>query len=236
MNDELLETARERVRQYIQAYDELQLWDDAPIQSATNRVLYGARAGEPVVFKFFVRKPRKWQEERALQWLSASGVVPKLYSYPSEEILIMQRLSGRMLWQEQASLSAGALTAVYRQIGAGLARLVKYAASPADGGNWQNPYAPDDRFWSTSFNEFFDETLATCRDALVHHQIDHPTLHESVRHLQAVRSEVLARPVFMHVDDIHGANLLVDGDKFQGFIDFEMSRLGNELYLLGATL
>jgi hypothetical protein len=137
--DPLLETALERVRQLITAHDELQLWDDTPVQSATNRVLYGARAGAPVVFKCFGRKARKWQEERALQWLAASGVV--------------------------------------RQ----------------------------DPFWSTSFDAFFDETLVTCRDALVRHRIDQPALHASVRQLQAVRSEVLARPTFMHVDDIHGA-------------------------------
>src|SRR6266567_790991 len=79
-------------------------------------------------------------------------------------------------------------------------------------------------------------TVVTCRDALGRHRIDQPTLHASVRDLQAARSVVLAQPVFMHVDDIHGANILVDRDTFQGFIDFEMSRLGNELYLLGATL
>jgi aminoglycoside phosphotransferase (APT) family kinase protein len=113
---------------------------------------------------------------------------------------------------------------------------VKYAASPADGENWRNPYAPADRFWNTSFEEYFDETLATCRQALLRHGIDQPALHKSVHDLQAVRSEALSRPTFMHVDDIHGANMLVDGGQFQGFIDFEMSRLGNDLYLLGATL
>ncbi|RIK31072.1 MAG: hypothetical protein DCC55_36760 [Chloroflexi bacterium] len=234
--DQLLQTARERVQQFISVYDELRLWDDAPIQSATNRVLYGERAGKPVVFKFFFRKTRKWQEERALQSLAASGVVPKLYPYPSEEILVMERLPGQMLWQAQKDLSAAALRNVYRQVGAGLARLMKYADRPAENADWQNPYAPTDRFWSTSFEHYFDETLATCRDALARHEIDEPALHESVRNLQAIRSEVLAQPVFMHVDDIHGANMIVDGDRFQGFLDFEMSRLGNELYLLGATL
>src|SRR5262245_25799015 len=142
--DHLLKTAQERVQHFITAYDELQLGADTPIQSATNRVLYGQRAGEPVVFKVFFRKPRKWQEERALRWLAASGVVPRLYPYPSEEILVMQRLPGRMLWQVQESLPAAALSGLYRQVGAGLARLVKYATSPADGGNWQNPFAPAD--------------------------------------------------------------------------------------------
>jgi Ser/Thr protein kinase RdoA (MazF antagonist) len=40
----------------------------------------------------------------------------------------------------------------------------------------------------------------------------------------------------MHGDDISGANTMVEGATFQGFIDFEMSRLGNELYLLGTAL
>lgn len=234
--DQLFTTARQQMQAFVSNYDELQLWDEMPFQSATNRVLYGERAGEPVVFKFFFRKTRKWQEERALQALAASGVVPKLYAYPSEEILVMERLRGEMLWQTQANLSAAALGEVYRQVGAGLARLVTYADRPAADTDWRNPYAPTDLFWSTSFEHYFDETLATCQNALVRHGIDRPALHESVRNLQAIRSEALARPVFMHVDDIHGANMMVDGETFQGFIDFEMSRLGNELYLLGATL
>lgn len=236
--DQLLNTAQTQVRQLVARYAELQLWEEIPDQGATNQVFYGACAGQPVVFKFFPRKVRKWQEERALQWLAASGVVPRLYAYPSEEILVMQRLPGQMLWQVEERLSAEARTALYQQVGAGLARLVKYAARPADG-EWQNPYAADhhlSHFWRTSFEQYFDETLATCQAALTRHQINHPALHASVRNLQAARSEALSYPVFMHVDDVHGANMLVDGDKFQGFIDLEMSRLGNQLYLLGATL
>jgi len=236
--DQLLATAHERVQQWITAYPELQLWDDVPWQGGTNQIFYGACAGAPIVFKFFPRKVRKWQEERALQWLAASGVVPRLYPYPSEEILVMQRLPGQMLWQVEGGLSTAAQTNLYRQVGAGLARLVKYAASPADN-EAQNPYAADHHlhhFWNSSFEAYFDETLATAQAALARHQINHPALHASIRNLQAVRNEALAYPVFMHVDDVHGANMLVEGDQLQGFIDFEMSRLGNELYLLGTTL
>ena len=91
-------------------------------------------------------------------------------------------------------------------------------------------------FWASSFAEYFDEILTTAQAALIRHQINEPTLHHSVQNLLAARNEVLAYPVFIHVDDVHGANMLVNGEQFQGFIDFEMSRLGNQLYLLGATL
>ncbi len=236
--DQLIATARERIGQWIIDYPELQLWDKIPRQGATNQVFYGTRAGEPIVFKFFPRKVRKWQEEHALQALAASGVVPRLYPYPSEEILVMQRLSGQMLYKAEKALTGEAWTKLYRQVGAGLARLVQYAAQPADG-KVANPYAIDHHmyaFWASSFEEYFDEILTTAQSALIRHQIHEPVLHESVRSLLAARSEVLAYPVFMHVDDVHGANMLVDGDQFQGFIDFEMSRLGNQLYLLGAAL
>ncbi len=236
--EQLLAIARERVQQLITGYPELQLYDDIPWQGGTNQIFYGARADAPIVFKFFPRKVRKWQEERALQWLAASGVVPRLYPYPSEDILVMQRLPGQMLWQVEGNLPAAAQTDLYRQVGAGLARLVQYAASPADSES-QNPYAADHHlyhFWSSGFETYFDETLATAQAALARHQINHPALHASVRNLQAVRSEALAYPIFMHLDDVHGANMLVGGGQLQGFIDFEMSRLGNELYLLGTTL
>lgn len=237
--DQLLAVAHERVDQLISDYPELQRWEELPFQSATNRALYGTCNGEPVVFKYFVRKVRKWQEERALRALAASGVVPRLYAYPSEEILVMQRLSGQMLGYAQESLSPARQADLYGQVGAGLARLVKYAARPQPGEDWQNPYASDDwliRYWNTTFEAYFTEILTTCQSALARHQLTLPALHESVRALQAAREEVLAYPVFMHADDIHGANMMADGDQFQGFIDFEMSRLGNELYLLGATL
>lgn len=236
--EQLIATARERVQHWISDYPELQLWEEIPWQGATNQIFYGTRAGAPIVFKFFPRKVRKWQEEYALQSLAASGVVPKLYPYPSEEILMMQRLPGQMLYKAEKELPAAAWTNLYQQVGAGLARLVHYAARPTDG-KVPNPYAVDHHmyaFWGSSFEEYFDEILTTAQAALIRHQINDPRLHHSVQNLLAARSAVLAYPVFIHVDDVHGANMLVDGAQFQGFIDFEMSRLGNQLYLLGATL
>ena len=237
--DKLLAEAHEQVRQLIGDYPELQLWKEQAFQSATNRVLYGARDGAPVVFKYFVRKVRKWQEERALHSLAASGVVPVLYAYPSEDILVMQRLPGEMLGYAQERLSTAARIDLYHQVGAGLARLVKYAARPQTRAEWHNPYASADwlfRYWSTSFEEYFAETLAISQSALVRHQITLPALHQSLYALEAARDAVLAYPIFMHADDIHSANMMAAGDKFHGFVDFEMSRLGNELYLLGAAL
>lgn len=236
MTEQVMQTAREQIERFILPYPVLQLWENTPMQSATNQVFYGACDGERVVFKYFKNKARKWQEKRALEWLAASGVVPQLYPFDSENILTMQCLPGQMLWQAQQSSSAATLTRLYHQVGAGLARLVKHAHKPAIGDAWQNPYAPDDAFWSTRFDEYFDTTLDTCVATLQRHQFDQPALLAAARNLQAARNEVMAWPTFMHGDDVSGANTMVEGAIFQGFIDFEMSRLGNELYLLGTAL
>ena len=128
--DQLIATARERVQHWIMDYPELQLWDEIPWQGASNQIFYGTRTGAPIVFKFFPRKVRKWQEEYALQSLAASGVVPKLYPYPSEEILVMQRLPGQMLYQAEKELPAAAWTTLYQQVGAGLGLSTMQPARP----------------------------------------------------------------------------------------------------------
>ena len=54
--------------------------------------------------------------------------------------------------------------------------------------------------------------------------------------LTGLRSAIVTRDSFLHVDDIHSNNLIVHDGRLQGFIDLEMSRFGNDLYLLGSAL
>ena len=206
------------------------------MQGATNQIFYGTYDDEPIVFKYFRNKARKWQETRALTWLANSGVVPQLYPFDSEYILVMERLPGEMIGLAQQTLPADTLKSLYHQVGTGLAKLVQYAHRPTQEDAWQNPYAPDDEFWSTPFDEYFDTNLAICAATLQRRDFGQPALLAAVQNLQAARSEVMAWPIFMHGDDVSGANTMVTGDTFQGFIDFEMSRLGNELYLMGTAL
>ena len=78
---ERIDNARKRISNIIQDHSELTLWDEAPIQSATNALLYGDCDGEPIVFKVFERAYRKFQDERMLRWLAESKIVPRLYPY-----------------------------------------------------------------------------------------------------------------------------------------------------------
>lgn len=41
---------------------------------------------------------------------------------------------------------------------------------------------------------------------------------------------------FICMDDFHYSDMIVDGPEFQGFIDLEMSRYGNEIMVLAAVL
>ena len=54
--------------------------------------------------------------------------------------------------------------------------------------------------------------------------------------LQKNRDAILAHPTFIQMDDFHTGNIIVDGDKLMGFIDLEMTRYGNEVFLLAAAL
>ena len=235
-----LQNARSRLGQLVLAHPELDLSAAAPVQSATNAVLYGTRAGEPVVFKLFERAHRKLQDERMLRWLAPSGVVPRLYPYDFDDVLVMEYLPGQMMYEVQAQLTAAAtptaLAPLYRQVGAALAKLVAHAFTPGDNvDEWRNPHTSDP-FWNTTFETFFDEVITSSQRALKAHNLAQPPLQQSLANFRAARSEILDQRTFLHVDDVHGANIMVDQGKFAGIFDFEMSRLGNELYLLGATL
>ena len=47
---------------------------------------------------------------------------------------------------------------------------------------------------------------------------------------------MLLFPEFVCMDDFHYANIIVDGRAFQGFIDLEMCRYGNEALALAAAM
>ncbi|MEM7531724.1 MAG: aminoglycoside phosphotransferase family protein [Chloroflexota bacterium] len=231
-----MDKARVRVRQLVSAHDELTLWDESPIQSATNAVLYGSCHDERIVYKVFERPYRKHQDERQLQWLSSSGVVPKLYPYDFEDVLVMTCLPGEMLYKAEESATPAVKSSLHRQVGVGLATMMQHAYIPGDDDNeWINPHT-DDIFWNSTFETFFDTVINDSFAAIAFQKMNQPQLQQALEHLQSARSEILDQRVFMHSDDIHGANIIVYDGVLQGFFDFEMSRLGNELYLLGATL
>ena len=50
------------------------------------------------------------------------------------------------------------------------------------------------------------------------------------------RDELLSFPSFVCMDDFHYANMIVEGSKFQGFIDLEISRYANEVLALAAAM
>ena len=195
--------------------------------------------GEPIVFKFFGDEERKGHEETALRWLRETGVVPHVYRFESDNILIISRLSGNTLLQVEDSLTPAALAGVYRQVGKGLAKMVKFSYRPDSRHTWDNRKSAGvdlNFFWKSEFETFFDGIIETCREGLSRHRFGQKQLHHSIETLTEMRDQILERDVFLHVDDIHTNNLIVNEGELQGFIDLEMSRFGNDLYLLGSAL
>ena len=161
-----------------------------------------------------------------------------------DDVIVMECYPGEMLWQAQQRGQSEGLTDLHRQVGSGLAKMVRHAYRPSsDDAEWLNPHSTDP-FWNTSYEQFFNTTYAqffndvitTAGEALTRHEITHLKLRQSLADIKAAESEILNQPTFMHFDDVHGANIMVHEGNLQGFIDFEMSRLGNEFYLLGSAL
>jgi len=206
----------------------------------TNFVTFGMFHNQPVVFKYFDWHPRKEQEEKALRLLSTTGLVPKLCSVESDSILVWERLQGTTLDNIEKQHRQEQLEKLYHQLGMAMAKIVE--AAPVDFSSGRHDLIAkagfDYEFYCQSNVEtLFD--LVTERSAKVLAEKDVPyknILNTSLSVLQKNRDAILAYPTFIQMDDFHTGNIIVDGDKLMGFIDLEMTRYGNEVFLLAAAL
>ena len=206
----------------------------------TNFVTFGTFNSQPIVFKYFDWRPRKDQEEKALRSLLATGFVPKLCPIESDSILVWERLQGTTLDNIEKQHKQEQLEKIYYQLGMAMAKIVEVAPIYASKGR-HNLIAGsgfDYEFYCQSDIEtLFDTIIKRSAKALAEKDVPHKAiLNKSLSALQKNRDAILAYPTFIQMDDFHSGNIIVDEDKLMGFIDLEMTRYGNEVFLLASAL
>jgi len=237
--DYFFKEAKEKIGEFVASHPGLTIDEDPPtVQGVTNRVLFGKASGIPVVYKYFCETPRKVQEEKAINSLSRSIFIPRLLLFRSDRIMVMTRFPGRTLWETHKELDQKVLSGLFSQIGSALSEL-EDIARPVDQFSLKKdtPGVKFDvtYFWNSSLPDFFDSLVDACMSEMTRFGINDPVLVKSIRAMAERRSEFLDRKSYFHPDDIHENNVVVEEGNLRGIIDLEMSRTGNDIYLLCAA-
>jgi len=233
--------AENALSRLIEANPELSVNNDQPDWLfGTNFVTFGKFHDQPVVFKYFDWHPRKEQEEKALRLLAVTGFVPKLCSVESDSILVWEQLQGTTLDSIEKQNKQEQLEKLYYQLGMAMAKIVELAPVDSSGGRHGliAKLEFDYEFYCQSDIEtLFDTVIERSTKVFADKDVPYKTiLIESLSTLQKNRDAILAYPTFIQMDDFHTGNIIVDGDKLMGFIDLEMTRYGNEVFLLASAL
>lgn len=238
--DRVLEAAEGAVTAFVTDRPEYAIGADQPVsRGGTNRVTLGVRAGEPIVLKYFPPAWR-WQNERfCLRHFATTGCVPRLLDEAPPHLLVIARLPGRDL--DVTDLVPARVAALSQAVGRALGRLVDTPlpapGPPAPGAPaWDaRPRDFDALPWDQHRRDMLEGYLERCRPF----QRDIPAyagplLARSLDLLEAqLEGFERQRHVLFHQDI---ANLRADRERFVGFYDLEMCRLGTEAMPLGAAL
>jgi hypothetical protein len=203
-------------------------------------ITFGTYQGQPVVYKQFEYLSRKRQEEKALRLFASTGLVPKLYPAEIESLLVMERLGGLTLGDAEGHLTQDEIEYAYYQIGRAVARIVEFAPGGKSGGRKDlSAQAGTDYeyYCQAGIGGLFDTVMERAAKILAEHNVpDAEVLKTSLSSLQQNRDAILSYPSFVQMDDFHPHNIIMDGPQLRGFIDFEMTRYGNEVLLLASAM
>jgi len=206
----------------------------------TNYVTFGTFEGYPVVYKYFDWSPRKEQEEKALQLLAPTRLIPKLYPVKAESILVMEKLRGSTLHTVEKDLEKDQLQRVYYQLGQAVARIVELTPGKPSGGrrDLSAELGFDYQFYcQADIGSLFDTVMVRAARILAERDVPEKSiLGKSLSALRQSRKAILAYPTFIQMDDFHTSNIMAEGPDLTGFIDLEMTRWGNEVLVLAAML
>jgi hypothetical protein len=243
MNDQL-KSALGEIQDLIDANPGLSLDDEyLPAYSGGNSsVLLGHFENRPVLFKRYADPERKQHEDRSLRLFAPSGWVPELYPIKSEHTLVMQRYSGLPIWMVEENVSAEVWSGLFRKMGSAVADVV--ASRP--GADLAKEYSDDslsDIGWhyawyrTANVRNFVQTVLGKSRSLLETKDIPEQGFGLGIlEEMEQCQNEVLAYPSFLYMDDFHFANMIADGATFQGFVDLEMTPLGNEVLALARVI
>jgi len=226
--------------------------EDAPRWlKGTHLVAFGAHHGHPAVFKYYDGDPRKGHEERALRLYQPTGLVARILA-KTDVMLVTERLPGLTLLEHEKSLDASERDKLYFSLGKATAKIVGTAPGGDEATCQDRSFrALESRdFYSTPFNALFielyrhadtvtifDTTVDRAERVLQDRPVPHrKVLTEALNRLQENREVILSFPGFLKMDDFHTNNIMAQDSKVTGFIDLEMTSIGNEPLLIAGAL
>jgi phosphotransferase family enzyme len=235
--DRLLQEAAFTVGRYVEQHPGCTIDIQQPdYRGGTNRIILGSCQGQPVVYKYFVTSKRWMHEHSCLCHLASTGIVPRILDAVPKRLLVLEWLAGG---DGLGYIADGSATPLHvqrlsRQVGQALGKLA-HTPLPAE----QDGYSPVRDFtglhWSPSPSEMLGFYLTTSRriQSVIPAYADR-FCDRSLTLLDAQVTRVDQERQFLFHEDIW--NLRVDGDRFVGFYDLEMCRLGTESMQLGVAL
>jgi hypothetical protein len=235
--DRLLAEAEDAVARYVSENPGHAIDPEQPeYRGGTNRVIFGSRNGEPVVYKYFVTAERCATEHACLQHFRSTGVVPRVLDAVSDRLLVLERIGGTdgLGAAEDGSLAPDQVQELSRQVGEALGRLMATPLPAAAKG-----YCPVRDFrglrWSPRLDRVVGWYLASSRRVQrAIPQYAAPLCSDSLALLAAQAERIAGERQLLYHEDIW--NLRVDGDRFLGFYDLEMCRVGTQSMQLGVAV
>jgi len=201
-------------------------------RGGTNFITFGHYDLKPIVFKYFVRNYR-WQNEYfCLRYFAKTGYVPRILAVVPEQLIVMTRLLGQGLGQED--LSSQSVQQVSYQIGQALAAFAQTPLPEVESG-----YSPVSDFkcmeWGTDLREVLKRYLMLCRavqEVIPTYQT--PFFTKSLTLVESQIDVISKQPRILFHEDIR--NMIAHRGTFVGFYDLEMCRLGTEAMQLGVAV
>ena len=242
--NEQQQLALDDIQLLIEQHPELRLniGDPSEFGGATNNIYSGQYNDQPIVFKHFKSLSRKKHEETVLKHFAQTGYVPHVYDIHNDHILVMQRYMGLPFYKAEETVSFEQWQNLFRQLGKALAKIVITAPGSDQAKTGLQDITPepdpDYHFYcSASVETFFDTITESSARILKEKDVPHKIiLEKSLSAMRAHRDTLLSAPQFIYIDDFHYANIIADGPTLHGFIDFEMTRFGNEIFVLANVL
>ena len=229
--DEQLQSALTRCQQFIQTHSDYTP-SRKPLlgQGSTNRVVRAIWMDQPVIFKFFNQQERKERELFGLQHWAETGLVPRIIEAEQEDFLVISEVPGDWLPGKVSALGPASIDAAQasQSLGWATARLTRTPLTT------NQARAFERRFYH---GETLKAYLTTILKASKRIQQDvrcyqSPLFKRSLKLLEEQWDTLFAQPHILYHQD--AANVHFVGERFSGFFDLEMCRVGTEAMQIGS--
>jgi len=231
-HDPFTRDAHTRVRAYIAAHREITLDGVAqPGQGATNRVIFGRRGDDLVVFKVFCEAERKARSLFALRHWACTGLVPRLLDDIDQITILKTHVPGTYLLTALEVEGEQAWPTTCRATGAAVAALGAVQLNDADRAGFETRFYGD-----LGSLEAYADRILTLGRSIVTCDLDFTDAFWSTNldFLEGQLPALLAQPRCLYHQDV--SNLSVQDGTFRGFFDLEMCRVGCAAMQLGAAV